>query len=67
MKINPNESATGFAGNVYNKGITIRTQIAAMCLQGLLANPSIIRLETNTAKIAVEEADYLIEELNKTT
>lgn len=68
MKINPNDPATGFAYSSIDQGtsgITIRAQIAAMCLQGILSsrisNPELI------AKDSIAYADALIKELNETT
>jgi len=68
MKINPNDSATGYAPNGYsNKGLTIRTQIAAMAMQGLIANDNIgfINLDVDDlARQSVKIADELISRLN---
>lgn len=70
MKINPDDSATGFAFNNdqrgHNTGLTIRTQIAAMAMQGLLANSNNYGTGI-VASNSVAYADALIEELNKTT
>jgi len=53
----------------YEQGVTIRQQFAMAAMQGLLSNPEI----TEQAKtwesvicVAVEQADSLIDELNKT-
>lgn len=46
-------------------GITIRTYLAAVAMQGILANGYNRKMEKNGAKIAVEWADALIQELNK--
>lgn len=70
MKINPNDSATGFAfGNDQdgNIGLTIRAQIAAMCLQGLLAKTGYAFDNDFLANQAVEFADELIKQLNETS
>lgn len=71
MKIDPNDSATGFAANEYyqgNAGITVKAQIAAMCLQGLLSNTECNSLTINiAAKAAIVAADTLIKQLNETS
>jgi hypothetical protein len=58
-------------------GLTIRAHFAAMCLQGMVANPSIIGANArcgwdyvnctpeNVAQAALAQADALIAELNK--
>ncbi len=69
MEINKNDSATGWAPSersYQNTGLTVRAQIAAMCLQGLLSkqgfnNPGYVANE------AVACADALIEQLNNTS
>ena len=71
MKINPNDPVQGFVDYGFaeeqNKGITIRTQIAALCLQGLLSNDNIgfINLDVDDlARQSVKCADELISRLN---
>jgi hypothetical protein len=44
--------------------ISKREYFAAMALQGILSNPQF--MSTMAAKVAVNKADELIEELNKT-
>ncbi len=63
------------AANAPVSMLTVRGQIAAMALQGLLANPQCIEIckeagmveqaDEFYALIAVEHADALINELNK--
>ena len=53
-----------YNNNYISKGLTKRESLAAMALQGLLANDS--GLITSKARDAVKAADALIEELNKT-
>ena len=73
MKINPNDPVQGFVDYGFadenNKGITIRTQIAAMAMQGLLSNPA--KIDTTNfiwlAQYAVGYADELINCLNETS
>jgi len=65
------DSATGFATNdcmADYKGLTIRAQIAAMCLQGILSNPGNTsdRMKIKVS-ISVDYADLLIEQLNETS
>jgi len=65
------DSATGFATNDYMAdytGLTIRAQIAAMCLQGILSNPgNTIKRMKIKVETAVDYADLLIEQLNETS
>lgn len=51
----------------YTGGLTKREYFAAMAMQGMIAsNPGIqIKYPEKMAKIAVNYADHLIEELNK--
>lgn len=70
MKINQNASATGWLStdrSLVNTGLTIRTQIAAMAMQGILANSGDKYKADYVANKSVMYADYLIKELNKTT
>lgn len=53
-----------YMDNYTSTGLTKREYFAAMALQGLLANDS--ALITGKARDAVQAADALIEELNKT-
>lgn len=53
-----------YNNNYISTGLTKREYLAAMALQGLLANDS--GLITSKARDAVKAADALIEELNKT-
>lgn len=48
-------------------GMSIRTEIAARAMQGLLSNSDVIANPKNCAEIAVRFADALIAELNKPT
>ena len=79
MKITGNEpvnpvSSIGLDKNkkvIYDhmNGLTIRHQFAMAAMQGMLANSEITKLintEIELAEIAVEHADALINELNKT-
>jgi len=62
VKINPNEHISG------HSGMTVRAEIAARMMSGLLANadPDIIELdEDEMAETAVRYADALVAELNK--
>jgi hypothetical protein len=67
--MNGNDKAYPFAyeyvqGMVYSDGLTKRELIAAMAMQGLLADPN-VRLKPDTmSKWAVDQADALIERLN---
>lgn len=69
MKINPNDPVQGFVDYGFadenNKGITIRTQIASMCLQGILAKVGTSDSKEYYIKYAVNYADLLIEKLNE--
>ena len=69
--LDPDDSATGFATNdnmADYTGLTIRTQIAAMCLQGLLSNPGVSRIvKVYLTQEAIEFADQLIKDLNETS
>ena len=69
MNIKPNDSATGYAPDGYfNKGLTVRAQIAAMCLQGLLASPKGTKFSIKViAEAAIVAADELIKQLNETS
>ena len=67
MNINPNDSATGYAPDGYsNTGLTIRAQIAAMAMQGLLSKPGLNNIGS-VANEAVACADSLIRKLNETS
>lgn len=62
-KINPNDPATGHEyGKTMIGGRTIRTQFAAMAMQGVIANKG--HLTERDAQYAVEYADKLINALN---
>jgi hypothetical protein len=76
MKTSPNESAFSKAAFYHpdggidtpQSGLTIREYFAAVALQGILANPqSYSSAPTQIAKYAVDQADLLIDELNKET
>ena len=53
-------------GDGFNDGLTKRELIAAMAMQGMLANPSLVNGSTTSliADWAVDHADALIERLN---
>ena len=67
-KINPNDPATGHEyGKTIIGGLTIRAQIAAMVMQGILANCGMgdkFHMEC-IANIAIKQADELIKQLNE--
>jgi hypothetical protein len=69
MKINPDDPATGWAASNYtnyNQGLTIRTHIATMAMQGLLANPN-NQIVDHIINTSVLFADALIKKLNETS
>jgi len=69
MEINKNDSATGWAPSersYQNTGLTIRAQIAAMAMQGLLSKPGLNNIGS-VANEAVACADSLIRKLNETS
>lgn len=64
---NPNDTAYPYTSNNLEEGLTKRELFAAMAMQGILANPDPDLVSApGIALIAVEEADSLIKELNKT-
>ena len=70
MKTNPEHLIHSFSdSDTYNvNGLTKREYFAAVALQGILANPeSYSSAPTQIAKYAVDQADLLIDELNKET
>lgn len=64
MKIDPDQSAFPTDGENQTWGLTKREAIAAMALQGLLANPGVDGAGKDLAIEAIEYADALIDELN---
>ncbi len=67
--MNGNDKAYPFAyeyvqGMVYSDGLTKRELIAAMAMQGLLANPNLHTGQMSIEGWAVNHADALIERLN---
>lgn len=73
---NGGKSATGFCnelGGSYSHGLTKRELIAAMCLQGLLANPECYKISSEKLHpdevaefysiCSVEQADELLKQL----
>lgn len=76
-QINPNDPTFPTLSYQTSSGISIRTQLAAMAMTGLLSNQTVIesiannekgdptRTAQNVAKSSVRFADALIEELNK--
>lgn len=74
MKINPNDPATGFGYSneqlhQSTSGITIRTQIATMAMQGMLSDNKNYGNGSaeDTARESVAYADALIKKLNETS
>jgi len=66
MKIDPNEPVRPVLADHYNKGMTIRAEIASRCMVGLIVAGGISDHFWGVhATAAVRAADALIAELNK--
>lgn len=63
MSAGYNGDSRAYPGSGLYSGLTKRELIAAMALQGLLANSDIAA--DKTAKLAVKQADALLKELEK--
>lgn len=61
----PNAEQAAFAVNAMNSGLSKRELIAAMAMQGLLADSKMGGTPNIFAELAVKYADALLEALNK--